>query len=204
MRISTFGILTAAMLGAMLVACDSPTVISSADPAATSSPRTAAAAPAVRHQPGNLQQLVAVMHATEGNSARGVVTFTQAADGVRVVVDVTGLSPNGKHAIHVHQYGDARAADGTSAGGHYNPQGHPHDLPGSQQPRHAGDLGNLTADYNGIAHYEITVDNITLDGEHNPIIGRGVIIHAKVDDGGQPTGNAGSRIAIGVIGVAKP
>ncbi len=201
MRNFTFGIFVIA-LAAGLVACESSTVISSADPAASGSSRTAGAH-TMRHQAGHAAQLVAIMHPTESSSTRGVVTFTQTPQGVHVVADITGLSPNGRHAIHVHQYGDARAADGTSAGGHYNPQGHDHGLP-DQTSRHAGDLGNLTADYNGTAHYEITVDNITLDGEHNPIIGRGVIIHAKVDDGGQPTGNAGPRIAIGVIGVAKP
>jgi Cu-Zn family superoxide dismutase len=201
MRHCTFGIFVIA-LAAGLVACESSTVISSADPAATGGSHTAAAH-TMRHQPGHVPQLVAVMHSTEGSSAQGVITFTQTPQGVRVVADITGLSPNGRHAIHVHQYGDARAADGTSAGGHYNPEGHDHGLP-EQTHRHAGDLGNLIADYNGTAHYEITVDNITLDGEHNPIIGRGVIIHAKADDGGQPVGNAGARIAIGVIGVAKP
>ncbi|MCP5412982.1 MAG: superoxide dismutase family protein, partial [Alphaproteobacteria bacterium] len=69
--------------------------------------------------------------------------------------------------------------------------------------RHAGDLGNLTADATGKATYEIVVDNISIAGPHNPILGRGVIIHAKPDDGGQPVGNAGGRIACGVIGVAK-
>jgi Cu-Zn family superoxide dismutase len=47
------------------------------------------------------------------------------------------------------------------------------------------------------------VDNISVAGTKNPIVGRGVIVHAKVDDGGQPVGNAGGRIACGVIGVAK-
>jgi Cu-Zn family superoxide dismutase len=90
-----------------------------------------------------------------------------------------------------------------SAGGHYNPENHPHALPDSSN-RHAGDLGNLQADDQGKAHYEITVDNISVAGTKNPIIGRGVIVHAKPDDGGQPVGNAGGRIACGVIGVANP
>jgi Cu-Zn family superoxide dismutase len=152
------------------------------------------------------KQLVAVMQPTTGRTTRGVVTFTEVSGsrgGIKVVADISGLSPNGTHAIHVHQYGDVRSTNGKSAGGHYNPQGHDHALPVKSE-RHAGDLGNLTADYNGDAHYEITITNVTLSGRHNPIIGRGVIIHAKADDGGQPTGNAGSRIAMGVIGVAKP
>jgi Cu-Zn family superoxide dismutase len=65
--------------------------------------------------------------------------------------------------------------------------------------RHAGDLGNLTADAEGRALYTITVTNITIRGAKNPIDGRAVIVHAKVDDGGQPVGNAGGRVACGVI-----
>ena len=69
-----------------------------------------------------------------------------------------------------------------SAGGHYNPESHPHGLPESDT-RHAGDLGNLQADNDGKVHYEITVSNISVAGTKNPIIGRGVIVHAKPDDG---------------------
>ena len=149
-----------------------------------------------------VRKLVAVMTPTAGNGAKGVVSFEKVNGQIKVVAHIEGLSPNAKHAIHVHQFGDATASNGTSAGGHYNPEGHAHGLPATSV-RHAGDLGNLTADADGNAHYEITVDNVTLAGLQNPIIGRGVIIHAKRDDGGQPTGNAGPRIAIGVIGTAK-
>jgi Cu-Zn family superoxide dismutase len=90
-----------------------------------------------------------------------------------------------------------------SAGGHYNPEGHQHGLPEAEN-RHAGDLGNIQADDQGKAHYEISVTNISVSGAKNPIIGRSVIVHAKVDDGSQPTGNAGGRIACGVIGIANP
>ena len=113
-----------------------------------------------------------------------------------------GLTPGQKHAFHVHQFGECSAPDGMSAGGHYNPEGHQHGLPDSEN-RHAGDLGNVQADEQGKAHYEITVTNISIMGAKNPIIGRGVIVHAKVDDGDQPVGNAGARNACGVIGVAK-
>ena len=145
---------------------------------------------------------VAVMSPTAGNTAKGTVRFTQTDDGVKVVADIEGLSAGQKHAIHIHQFGDATGSDGKKTGGHYNPEKHDHALP-AKDMRHAGDLGNLTADENGKAHYEVTVKNVTIAGMKNPIIGRGVIIHAKVDDGGQPTGNAGSRISQGVIGIAN-
>jgi len=70
--------------------------------------------------------------------------------------------------------------------------------------KHSGDLGNLTADADGKAHYEITVSGISISGGSAPILGRGVILHAKPDDFGQPVGNAGGRIGCGVIGAMKP
>jgi len=146
---------------------------------------------------------VAVLHPTAGQKCHGLVRFTQEGDSVKVVADIEGLIPGQKHAFHIHQYGDCSAPDGMSAGGHYNPEAHQHGLPESEN-RHAGDLGNVQADDQGKAHYEITVSNVSIIGAKNPIIGRGVIVHAKVDDGGQPVGNAGARIACGVIGVANP
>jgi superoxide dismutase, Cu-Zn family len=146
---------------------------------------------------------VAVLHPTAGQQCHGVVRFTQDGESVKVIADIEGLTPGQKHAFHIHQYGDSSAPDGMSAGGHYNPEGHLHGLPDSEN-RHAGDLGNVQADDQGKAHYEITVTNLSIMGPKNPIIGRGVIVHAKVDDGGQPVGNAGARIGCGVIGVANP
>ncbi len=148
-------------------------------------------------------QVVAVMQPTEGNKAGGTVVFTQTKDGVKVEANITGLSPDSEHAIHVHQFGDIRLGNGKGTGGHYNPEGHDHGLPATAR-RHAGDLGNLKADANGAASYTILAKNISVAGLNNPVVGRGVIIHAKVDDGGQPTGNAGARISQGVIGVAQP
>jgi Cu-Zn family superoxide dismutase len=78
----------------------------------------------------------------------------------------------------------------------------PHGAPDSAE-RHAGDMGNLEADSTGKAHLELKDSMLKLSGE-NSILGRGVIVHEKVDDWSQPVGNAGSRQACGVIGVAKP
>lgn len=151
---------------------------------------------------GGVHHAVAMMRPTQGNSVTGVVELVQRGDEVVVTADLQGLTPHGRHAIHIHQFGDTRDPSGKSAGGHYNPDGHDHALP-DESKRHAGDLGNLTADARGFASYRNIVDNISLDGFHNPVLGRAVIIHAKADDGGQPTGNAGSRIGVGVIGIAK-
>ena len=149
-----------------------------------------------------VERAVCVLTATDGNAAHGTVTFTKTGDGVKVVAEVSGLNPNQAHAIHIHEYGDLRSADGSAAAGHYNPEGHEHGLPDVEK-RHAGDFGNLQADADGNARLELTATNITIAGPTNPIVGRGMIVHAEPDDGGQPVGNAGARIAQGVIGVAK-
>jgi Cu-Zn family superoxide dismutase len=94
--------------------------------------------------------------------------------------------------------GDCSAPDGMSAGGHYNPEHKDHGLPPSET-RHAGDLGNVTSDKDGKVHQELTVNNFSLTGTVNPIVGRSVIVHAKPDDGSQPVGNSGPRLGCGVI-----
>ena len=140
---------------------------------------------------------VAEMAPTEGNSVSGTVVFTQGDGELQVNVELTGLEAGTSHGLHVHETGDCSAPDGTSAGGHYNPGGHDHALPDAS-PRHAGDMGNVTADGEGNVRVTLTFSNITLGGP-NPVEGRAVILHASPDDGGQPTGNAGARIACGVI-----
>ena len=144
---------------------------------------------------------IAVLHSASGSQVAGTVTFTKVGDTVQVVADITGLTP-GKHGFHIHEFGDCSAADASSAGGHFNPMKKPHGAPDAAE-RHAGDLGNLEADSTGKAHLELKDSMLKLSGE-NCILGRGVIVHEKVDDWSQPTGNAGGRLACGVIGVAKP
>jgi Cu-Zn family superoxide dismutase len=125
------------------------------------------------------------------------VTFTREKNGVRVVANLTGLKP-GEHGFHIHENGDCSAPDGSSAGGHFNPTGAPHGGPDSAQ-HHLGDLGNLTADDSGAAKMDQVFDFLKLNGP-NTIVGRGLIVHAGRDDlTSQPTGNAGPRVACGVI-----
>jgi Cu-Zn family superoxide dismutase len=145
----------------------------------------------------------AVLYPTTGNQAHGSVTFIKVRNGVKVIADINGLSP-GEHGFHIHEFGDCTAFDGKSAGGHFNPDGTPHGAPTAPaKNRHVGDLGNITAINSGKAHLELVDSLLAFDGEHS-IIGRGVIVHAKKDDlTSQPTGAAGSRVACGVIGIAK-
>ena len=152
--------------------------------------------------PGTTTQQLAVaeLSPTEGNETRGTVTFTQEGNSVRVVAAVTGLQPNESHGFHVHEVGDCSAPDATSAGDHFNPHGSPHGGPDdSVENRHIGDLGNLEADDNGSAEYDRTVDGLTLSGADS-IVGKSVLVHAQEDDlESQPTGDAGARLACGVV-----
>ena len=144
---------------------------------------------------------VAVIQPLQGSGVRGVVTFIQEGNGVRVVAEVTGLSP-GKHGFHIHEFGDGTSADGLALGGHFNPGNTMHAGPEDQE-RHVGDLGNLEADKSGRAKYNRLDTHITLHGR-NSIIGRSVVIKERVDDyKTQPGGGAGQRIAYGVIGVSS-
>ena len=151
---------------------------------------------------GDTSKAIAVLHATAGNSVSGTVTFTGSGDQVKVVADVTGLTP-GKHGFHIHEFGDCSDAKAANAGGHFNPAHKQHGAPDAGE-RHAGDLGNIEADASGKAHLELTDSVMKLNGSDS-IIGHAVIVHEKADDmKTQPTGDAGGRLACGVIGVAKP
>ena len=146
---------------------------------------------------------IAVLVPTQGNTAKGIVRFMQVDDRVLIVASVEGLEPNTVHGFHIHEFGDFSSPDAKSAGGHYNPEGRKHGGLYDTE-RHAGDLGNLTANKEGKARLEVLVDNVSINGPLNPIVGRGIVVHAGEDDlKSQPTGNAGSRIAFGIIGIAR-
>lgn len=149
------------------------------------------------NEPPKSQSAAAELKPTEGNKVTGRVAFAPTEKGLLVVAEVHGLTP-GEHGFHIHEFGDCSAPDASSAGGHYNPTTQPHAGP-DQHKRHVGDLGNLVADENGDAYYERYDSVLTLTGE-NSIIGKSVIVHADPDDlHTQPTGNAGKRVACGVI-----
>jgi Cu-Zn family superoxide dismutase len=144
---------------------------------------------------------VAVLSPTKDSKVSGIVTFEAVQGGVRVVAHISGLTP-GKHGFHIHEYGDCSSENGLSAGGHFNPTNMPHSMPANEK-RHVGDLGNITAGPDGKAELDYVDPVLAFSGE-NSIIGRGVILHEKEDDlKTQPTGDAGGRLACGVIGVKK-
>src|SRR5437868_14023875 len=145
---------------------------------------------------------ITVLHPTAGNKVSGTVTFTPVADGVQVHAELTGLTA-GKHGFHVHEFGDCSAADASSAGAHFNPTNQPHAAPDAAA-RHEGDMGNVEADASGNATLDYVDHQISLWNDAKSAIGRAVVVHAKPDDlKTQPSGDAGGRIACGVIGWAK-
>ena len=150
---------------------------------------------------GTVKEAIAVMNPTEGSKVQGTVGFAQDGKGVRITAHIEGLSP-GPHGFHVHEFGNCTSPDANSAGGHFNPTDMPHAGPKAEK-RHAGDLGNIEADKNGLARLEVTDNLISLEGPKS-IIGRSVVVHAQADDyKTQPTGASGARAACGVIGIAK-
>ncbi|XP_057662264.1 superoxide dismutase [Cu-Zn]-like [Diorhabda carinulata] len=134
----------------------------------------------------------------------GNVSFTETPDGVHVYGEIRGLTP-GKHGFHVHELGNI-APGCTGAGPHFNPEKKTHGAP-EDTVRHVGDLGNIEAGKDGIAPLNFLDKLIGLWGT-NDIIGRAIVVHEKVDDLGKggneeslKTGNAGGRLACGVVGI---
>lgn len=140
-----------------------------------------------------------VLKPTKDNKVRGRLRFVEKDGVTHITGRVTNLTP-GEHGFHIHELGDISAPDGTSAGGHYNPGGHMHGGPDDDHS-HVGDLGNITANADGVAE----VKKVAKTKLHL-VFGRSIVVHAGKDDlSSQPSGDAGPRVAVGVIGIAaKP
>lgn len=141
----------------------------------------------------------ATLEPRSGSKVSGTLTFTQIGDVVRVTGEVTGHT-KGPKGIHIHEKGDCSAADAMSTAGHFNPHKSKHGGP-YDPVKHAGDLGNITFNDAGVAKVNFTVGDISVTRDRpDGIIGRAVIAHAVADDlKTDPTGNAGGRVACGVI-----
>jgi len=147
------------------------------------------------------ETLTAVCVLEHSDKVKGTILLKQQPGKPTLIVGkITGLSP-GEHGFHIHEFGDL--SNGCeSAGKHYNPDGIDH---GDLDEGHVGDLGNVTADENGIADIKIVAKRIDLAGDRS-VVGRAIVIHEDPDDLGKggddeslKTGNAGNRLACGVI-----
>ncbi len=150
---------------------------------------------------GDMMVATATLKTADGTEL-GTVTFTQHADGTEMVADLHGVQGAGEHGLHVHETGECSAPDFKSAGGHFNPEGTDHACPPTT-PRHAGDFGNIEIGEDGSGHLDETSDLVTVTPGDTSVVGKAVILHAGQDDcTSQPSGDAGPRLACGVISLS--
>lgn len=163
----------------------------------TSTPESQAAA---THPAASAEYATVNLASASGSLVSGTLRIVPNGNGVHITGEIGGLQPGSTHAIHIHEIGDCSAADASSAGGHFNPTNAPHGRAGAG-PHHAGDMDNIVADADGVAKIDIQDNDVSLRrGAPNDITGRAVIVHAGADDyTSQPSGNAGARVACGVI-----
>jgi Cu-Zn family superoxide dismutase len=150
----------------------------------------------------DMQGFAVTLEPTKGNSTSGTVMLMSMAGGVHFSGVISGLTP-GPHGVHIHEIGDCSAPDGSSAGGHFNPNSANHGAPNTI-PHHAGDLGNIVAGADGRAELNVHASDLTLGPGANSVLGKSIIIHAGADDfKTQPTGNSGARVACAVLQAPK-
>ncbi len=144
-------------------------------------------------------QALAELEPTKGNTASGRILITAARGRVLIAAEFKGLTP-GPHGMHIHEVGDCSAPDASSAGAHFDPHGGHHGETHAAGS-HLGDLGNVIADAAGNAEFRLETKGLAVEpGEADSIVGRSVVLHAGADDlHSQPSGNAGARIACGVL-----
>lgn len=173
----------------------------SAPPGADAPP---ASAPGARSgYTSTAREAVANLASASGSLVSGRLVLVPMGNGVHLSGEVGGLQPGSSHGFHIHEKGDCSAVDASSAGGHFNPGAQPHGRAG-HGAHHAGDADNLVADASGVARVDTHIDGVTLGGgSANDIAGRAIVVHAAADDySSQPAGNAGARVACGVIRVS--
>ena len=155
----------------------------------------------VAHAKDKPGKVVAHLKTSKGEDA-GTATFQESKDGKQLSIKISLKNiPFGEHAVHIHQNSTCDAPDFKGAGGHFNPDGKQH---GTQNPmgHHNGDLPqNVSIGENHMGEASFKVDYLSLtEGAANSVKGHAIVVHEKADDmKTDPTGNAGNRIACGVI-----
>jgi Cu-Zn family superoxide dismutase len=147
------------------------------------------------------QRVVVQLEPKSDSDVSGEVVFWEENGKVTMEATVMGLA-EGTHAIHIHETADCSAADGSSAGGHWNPTFKPHGKWGAAEGYHKGDIGNFEANADGKGTITMSTDEwcIGCGDEKKDVLGHAIIVHEGVDDyTSQPSGNAGGRIACGGI-----
>lgn len=147
------------------------------------------------------KRVIVTLEPKSDSDVRGEVAFWEENGEVMMEATVMGLA-EGTHAIHIHEKADCSAADGSSAGGHWNPTFEPHGKWGAEEGYHKGDIGNFEANADGKGSISMSTDEwcIGCGDEEKDILGHAIIVHEGVDDfTSQPSGNAGGRIACGGI-----
>jgi Cu-Zn family superoxide dismutase len=144
-------------------------------------------------------QATAKLESKSGSKVGGEALFQEGKESVTLHLLVTGAEP-GVHAVHIHETGDCSAPDASSAGGHWNPSSENHGKWGAA-PFHHGDIGNVEVGADGRAQLTLSSKLWTIGGPpETNVLGHAIIVHAKADDfTTQPSGNAGGRVACGVI-----
>ena len=134
----------------------------------------------------------------------GEVTLTEEKGGLTVVAKVSNVPP-GSHGFHIHAIGNCGDM-GKAAGGHFNPDKSMHGLYPKDGPMKAmaGDMGNLVVGADGSGDFSVFMPGLTLKDGKYAVNGLSIIMHEKKDDFSQPAGNAGGRIACGIIETVAP
>lgn len=188
-------LMTGAFLFGTALAHDAVAKKPKKDAAPPPAPAAPAAPPAPKAETAKVEMKLA-----DGRKV-GDITLEQTPNGVVVSGELENLPP-GTHAFHIHEVGKCEAPFKT-AGGHFNPEGHKHGIK-AEGGKHAGDMPNLYVPESGKIHVEFFAPDFSIkEGGTNYLFdadGSAVMIHEKVDDlKSDPTGDAGGRIACGVV-----